>query len=408
MKIENGLATDTPIPNNYSQQLLVLERGEGVYLEDVDGRRYLDFGSGISVNAFGYGRADFADAAREQMLKLVHSSNLYTSRPVLKLAEKLTSLGNFSVVHFGNSGSEANESALKYARLYAGRTRGSGCGKFLSFTGSFHGRTMGALSVTPTEKYQQPFRPLIPGTVTCRYNDTAQLESILDESFAAVIVEPVQGEGGLDILDPRFAKTLRALCTEHDVLLIADEVQTGLGRCGHVFASEVSGLDPDIVTLAKPLAGGLPLSATLLPEKVNAQVHIGDHGTTFGGGPVTCAVSNLVVDELTDERFLGAVREKAEYLRGRLENICKNISSAEGVKGMGLLAGLALDREACERGELIPGIMKKTREAGLLILRSGTNVLRLAPPLIITRTEIDEGIDILEHILKTTTIRKGE
>jgi len=404
MNIEHGIATGTSIPNNYAQELLVLEKGKGVYLEDVAGKTYLDFGSGISVNALGYGRADLAEAVSEQMRRIVHTSNLYTSRPTLELAEKLTALGNFGAVQFGNSGSEANESALKYARLYAYRKRGAGHNTYVSFTGSFHGRTMGALSVTPTEKYQEPFRPLIPGTATCRYNDTEELESIINDDCAAVIIEPVQGEGGLDILDADFAKRLRDLCTRHDVLLIADEVQSGLGRCGYIFASEASGLAPDIITLAKPLAGGLPLSATLLPKRVNDTVHLGDHGTTFGGGPVTCAAAGVVVDILTRKDFLADVREKGRYLAERLETLAGRFSFTEGVKGMGLLAGLAFDRNICEEKQIIPEIMKKARERGLLILRSGTHVLRIAPPLVITRGEIDEGVDILEHVLNNTNI----
>ena len=404
MKMKDGIAADTAIPNNYANELLVLEQGKGVYVEDSAGKTYLDFGSGISVNALGYGREDLAEVVFRQMNKLVHISNLYTTRPALELAEKLTALGDFSAVHFGNSGSEANESALKYARLYAYRTRGQGHEKILSFTGSFHGRTMGALSVTPTEKYQVPFRPLIPGTVTCRYNDTEQLKSILDDSFAAVIVEPIQGEGGLEALEKDFAKALRALCTEHDVLLIADEVQSGLGRCGFVFASEFSGLNPDIITLAKPLAGGLPLSATLLPPRVNDAVHVGDHGTTFGGGPATCAAANYVVDILTEDSFLSEIRRKGDHLRKKLAALCESIPYTEGIKGMGLLAGLALDRDVSEEKQIIPSIINSARKEGLLILRSGTNVVRLAPPLIIRQEEIDQGIGILENVLKSIKI----
>ncbi|MBN2050404.1 MAG: aspartate aminotransferase family protein, partial [Spirochaetales bacterium] len=289
-------------------------------------------------------------------------------------------------------------------------TKGPGHEKFLSFTGSFHGRTFGALAVTPTEKYQAPFRPLVPGAEVCRYNDLRQLEEMLDGSFAAVIVEPVQGEGGLEVLDRDFAAALTDLCRRHDVLLIADEVQAGLGRCGHVFASRALGLDPDIITLAKPLAGGLPLSAALLPQKVNDLLHPGDHGTTFGGGPVSCAAGNVAVEILTDERFLEEVCTKGARLAEGLEALVSDIGFAEGVKGMGLLAGLALDRELCEKKDLLAAVIKAAKDQGLLILRSGINVLRIAPPLTISPKELDEGISILRDVLKTMQgkINKGE
>ena len=226
---KNAFAVNPPFPKNYSNEFLVLEKGEGCYVEDIKGNRYLDFGSGISVNALGYGRKDIAGIAAKQMEKLIHVSNLYTTRSALKLSAKLTSLGNFVAVHFGNSGSEANEAAIKYSRAYSLRTKGENHHKILSFSGSFHGRTMGALSATATEKYRKPFEPLVPGFEFSDFNDVDMLEKKLDDSFAAILVEPLQGEGGLDQISQEFAKKLNELCAKYDILLIADEVQTGLG-----------------------------------------------------------------------------------------------------------------------------------------------------------------------------------
>ena len=304
---EQAFVEQVPFPKNYSSRMLVLVKGKGVHLEDRAGNRYIDFASGIAVNALGHGREDLARAAYDQMMRLAHVSNLYATEPAIELAERLVASGPFQAVHFGNSGTEANEAALKYARLYSLRTKGEGNHRILCFTNAFHGRTLGALACTPTAKYQDPFKPLMPGVEVAPYNDVAKLEAVLDRSFAAVIVEVVQGEGGLDAMSPEFVKALNRLCRKHDVVLIADEVQTGLGRTGTLYASSGAGLEPDIITLAKPLAGGLPLSATLIPARVNEQVHVGEHGTTFGGGPVTTAVALKVWDIVSNPDFLAGV-----------------------------------------------------------------------------------------------------
>ena len=401
--IETNPFTDEGyLPNTYAKNLLVLEKGEGCYLEDIAGNRYLDFGSGIAVNALGYGRADITEIVTEQAKKLIHTSNLYTSEPVLACAAKLAATGKFAAVHFGNSGSEANEAAIKYARLYAGGTRGGESHKIACFTGGFHGRTLGALSVTPTPKYQDPFKPLLPGIGVLPYNDPARVEDFIDTSFAAVIVEVVQGEGGLAVMTPEFADALNRTCAVHDVILIADEVQTGLGRSGEFYASSVVGLEPDIITLAKPLAAGLPLSATLIPEKINALLHLGDHGTTFGGGPVTTAAASHVLDVVFDPAFLGEVRRKAEILRKGLEELCsRHPGRTAGVRGMGLLTGFELTGAAgVPAGERVAAVMEGCRKRGLLVLRSGSGTVRLAPPLIISDDEIHWGLEVLEDTVK--------
>jgi acetylornithine/N-succinyldiaminopimelate aminotransferase len=416
MKKENrsALASGHPLPKCFAEKLLVIRRGRGARLQDRSGRWYLDFTGGIAVNALGYGRADLARIAARQMRRLTHISNLYTTEPLLELGAKMLASGGFAAVQFLSSGSEANETALKYARLYALRRKGEGCHRLLSFTGAFHGRTLGALSMTPTAKYQDPFRPLVPGTETAAYNDVAALERLLDSSFAGVIAEVIQGEGGLSSMSPEFAQALNRLCRAHDVILIADEVQTGLGRTGALFASRALGLEPDLITLAKPLAGGLPLAATLIPAKVNELIHIGEHGTTFGGGPVTTAVASRVWDLVSSPSFLAAVVQKGDYLRGKLEGLAARFPFLGEVRGRGLLLGLVveLERLPAAGGGAPPAdpmgdLLAACQEQGLLILRAGLNVLRIAPPLVITKKEIDEGLALLTRALERYTSDGG-
>jgi len=371
----------------------------------VQGNRYLDFGSGIAVNALGYGREDIARVAADQMRKIVHTSNLYTTEPTLTLASKLIASGPFQAVHFGNSGTEANETALKYARLYAKRKRGEGHHALLTFSHAFHGRTLGALSVTPTEAYREPFEPLLPGVEVCPYNDVEALKKTVDERFSGIIVEVVQGEGGLEVMSREFAQALNELRDIFDLVLIADEVQTGLGRTGYLYASEAVGLLPDIITLAKPLAGGLPLSATLIPEKINSLLKVGDHGTTFGGGPVTTAVASYLWDTVSNPDFHKEVREKGEFLEAELESLRKEWSSGalllSRVRGLGLLRGLEVEVEKGDMGEWMKKILQAARKEGVLVLRSGKNVIRIAPPLVISREEIREGIEKLRRALQS-------
>lgn len=383
-----------PYPNNYGSDFLVLEKGEGSYVFDKKGNRYLDFGSGISVNALGYGREDLAKTAYDQMKKIIHTSNLYATEPALELAKKLTKTGNFAAVHYGNSGTEANEAAFKYARAYSQRVKGEGKYKILSFTNAFHGRTFGTMSATPKEKYKAPFYPLVPGFETCKYNSVEELEEILDESFAAVILEPLQGEGGLESVSKEFCDKLHQLTTKFNILIISDEVQTGFGRTGKLYGYQTFGLKPDIITLSKPLAGGLPLSATLIPKKVNDVIQIGEHGTTFGGGPVTTAVALKVMEQINSEDFLQNVRDLSSYFKNGLQSIC-NSGKAVKVMGEGLLLGLTLSDE-----EKIPAVMNSCRENGLLILRTGSDTLRFAPPLNISIDEIKSGLSILEKALE--------
>ena len=397
MQIKDAIVTDHPFPNAFSPEMLLLEHGSGCRVTDAAGKSYLDLGAGIAVNALGYGRDDLADVAAAQMRKLVHVSNLYTTGPALELAGKLTG-DRFAAVQYMNSGAEANESALKFARMYAHRgEKNAERHKMLAFTGGFHGRTYGALACTATPKYQEPFRPMLPGVEVAPYNDVEALRKTLDGTFAGVIVEVVQGEGGLASMTPEFAAALNACRDEHDLILIADEVQTGLGRTGHLFASDSAGLKPDIVTLAKPLAGGLPLSAVLLPAAVNDRLHFGEHGTTFGGGPVTCALASHVFDILTDPAFLAAVRERGEQLRQGLESL-REAHGLGPVVGAGLLRGVHVPGKAGEQPR-IQALSTALRAAGVLVLRSGDDVMRIAPPLVISADEIAEGLRCMDTAL---------
>ncbi len=402
MEKKNAIVSKTPLAGNYGPEFLEIKSGNGSWLEDITGKRYLDFTAGIAVNALGYGREDLARAAYEQMRRVIHTSNLYTTEPVLKLAERMVASGDFAAVHFSNSGSEANETALKYARLYSLRKKGPGHHRILTFTNAFHGRSLGALSCTPNEKYQKPFEPLIPGVEVAPYNDVVALKEKLDESFAAVIVEVIQGEGGLEIMEASFAGELQDAARKNDVILIVDEVQTGLSRTGRFYASQWVGLKPDILTLAKPLAAGLPLSATLIPEKVNSLIHVGEHGSTFGGGPVTTAVALKVWEILSNEHFISETAQKGDYFKTLLEELSTRYDFLGKVKGKGLLRGLEYrgEEKGDELADRIKGLIGDAREKGLLILRSGKNILRFAPPLTITKEELEKGIDILNEVFK--------
>ena len=384
--------------NAYAKRFLQFERGRGCRLWDTAGRSYLDFGSGISVNALGHGRKDLAKIASRQMRRLIHVSNLYTTRPAVELAKRLIGLGDFAAVHYGNSGSESVEGAIKFARLYGKRTANDKKIKLLCFENAFHGRTMGALSVTPTAKYQDPFGPLIPGVTVGRLNDLTSLQVLDSGEYCGVIVEPVQGEGGLESVSEEFAKALNESCRRNDVLLLADEVQTGLGRCGYALASVAVGISPDIVTLSKPLAAGLPLSATLIPERVNRLISTGEHGTTFGGGPVTTAVALHVVQTLLSKKFLQSVAERAATLEARLREMVLEMELVQEMRGLGLLRGLVVAESHADR---VPDVISRAEDAGLLILRSGSRAIRLAPPLIISDKEISEGTRILSTIMKS-------
>lgn len=359
-------------------------------MEAEDGTRYLDFTAGIGVNALGYKHpvvtGAIAEAAAAGML---HTSNLFRTRPGEELAELLVQLSCASKAFFCNSGAEANEAALKFAR----RTVGGGERvEIVAFGGSFHGRTIGTLATTDRPAFRAPFEPLMPGVRFLDPGDTAALRHIHSDRTAAVIVEPVQGEGGVRPVDPAFLREVRRRCDETGAVLIFDEVQCGLGRTGSFFAYEQTGVEPDIVTLAKPLAAGLPMGAALVNQRVASAVRVGDHATTFGGGPFVAAVALATVRVLSDSAFLGAVRRHGELVGRRLTEAQRTRPGIREVRGRGLMWGVELDVQAGP-------VIDQAFNAGLLVLPAGPNVIRLLPPLIVDTAELEQGLDILVSLL---------
>jgi acetylornithine/N-succinyldiaminopimelate aminotransferase len=373
----------TYVVQTYKRPDFVLERGDGVWLYDSTGREYLDAGSGIAVNALGHHSEVITQAIHEAAEGLLHVSNLYHSAPQALLARDLCQASFADRVFFCNSGSEANEGALKFARKLA-RTRGhSDKTGLVAFNGSFHGRSMGALSVTATEKYRAPFAPLIGDVTFAEFNNLDSARRAIDQRTCGVIVEPVQGEGGVTPADAEFLSGLRALCDEAGALLIFDEIQCGLGRTGTLWAYEGYGVLPDIMTLAKPLAGGLPIGAILVTDEVAAAMVPGDHGSTFAGGPLVCTVAQAVFNHINRPEFLVDVKAKGDYLAGKINEIASQTPLIESIRGRGLMWGLV---------SVVPAgdIVAEARNHNLIILVAGEKVVRLLPALTITREEIDQ------------------
>jgi predicted acetylornithine/succinylornithine family transaminase len=367
--------------------------GEGVELIDADGRRYLDFASGIAVNALGYGDPGIAGAITEALSTgLIHTSNLYRTAPGERLAEKLVDKSFASKVFFCNSGAEANEGAFKFARRWSRQVGTDAKVEIIALRGGFHGRLFASLAATDRPSYRAPFRPLA-GAVSICERDLTELETALDaETVAAVIVEPIQGEGGVRALDPDFLRRLRAITAEREIALIFDEIQCGLGRTGYLFAYENLGVVPDMLTLAKPLAGGLPMGAVLVSEEIGAAIQPGDHGTTFGGGPLVASVAEYVVDRLSDPKLLEAVRENGRWLGSELESIARRSGKVRAIRGTGFIWGLDVVESA-------NAVVKRGWEEGLLALTAGEHTIRLLPPLIMDRSDLARGTRILEKIL---------
>lgn len=375
----------------YAQPDFVLVRGEGCRVWDEDGREYLDFTAGIAVNALGHGSKVVAEAIEAHLSTgLVHTSNLFRTRPGEELAELLVRLSFPGGVFFCNSGGEANEAAFKFARRWGG---GAGKRNFVAFHGSFHGRLFGTLAATDRPAYRAPFEPLMPGVRFCDVGDSGGVRAALsDGTVAAVIVEPVQGEGGVVPVAAPFLQELRRVCEASDTLLIFDEIQCGLGRTGELFAWQHAGVVPDILTMAKPLAGGLPMGAVVACERVARTLHPGDHGTTFGGGPLVASVALAVVRHIAEPAFLSRIRDTSRHLDGALERLASTRSAVRSVRGLGLMRGVVLDRPAGP-------VVARARELGLLLVSAGAEVVRLVPPLIIEPSELDQGLSILADAL---------
>uniref|UniRef100_A0A7C3Z0R8 Acetylornithine aminotransferase n=1 Tax=Desulfobacca acetoxidans TaxID=60893 RepID=A0A7C3Z0R8_9BACT len=386
---------DRVIMPTYGRQPLVLVRGEGCRVWDDEGLEYLDFVAGLAVCNLGHAHPEVARAASEQLCRLVHVSNLYYTTPMIELAEELVCLSFAHRVFFCNSGTEAMEAAIKLCRRYASERFGPQRHKIVCMQNSFHGRTMGALSATGQKKFWQGFEPLVPGFVFVPFNDLPALQAVLDDTVCAVILEPVQGEGGVNLATCEFLEGVRRECDHRGILLVFDEVQCGLGRTGRLFAHEHYGVTPDIMALAKALAGGLPMGALLATEEAARGFVPGSHASTFGGGPVIAAAAKAALNILCEPAFLAAVREKGEYVREKLQALQNRFRVIEEVRGLGLMWGLQLSQDGTP-------VVTACRERGLLVNCTQGNVIRLLPPLVVEKSELDQGMEILSQALEAT------
>jgi acetylornithine aminotransferase len=383
---------DKVVMNTYGRQPLVLVKGEGCRVWDDQGREYLDLVAGLAVCNLGHAHPEVARAAAAQLTQLVHVSNLYYSTPMVELAELLVRLSFADRVFFANSGAEVNEGAIKLVRRYSRERFGPGRHRIICTENSFHGRTLGALSATGQSKFWQGFDPLLEGFLFVPFNDLKALAAAVDDSVCAVLLEPIQGEGGVCLPDADYLKGVRRLCAEKHLLLVLDEIQTGLGRTGRLFAHEHFGIQPDVMTLAKALAGGLPMGALLATAEVAGSFVPGAHASTFGGGPVIAAAAATAVALLSDEKLLAEVRAKGDYLQKALLKLMAGFPVIRQVRGLGLMWGLELAREGAP-------LVAACRERGVLVNCTQGNVVRLLPPLIVSTEELNRGLQVLEEAL---------
>lgn len=380
--------------HTYNRYQIVLDHGEGVYLYDTEGKQYLDFAAGIAVQALGYHYSGYDEALKAQVDKLLHTSNLYYNEPAAEAAEKLVRMSGMSRVFFTNSGTEAIEGALKAARKYAWLKDGRNDHEIIAMNHSFHGRSMGALSVTGNEKYQIPFRPLIGGIRFADYNDLESVKAKFNDRTCAVILETIQGEGGIYPATEEFLKGVKALCEEHDALLILDEIQCGMGRSGHLFAWQEYGVQPDIMTCAKALGCGVPVGAFVLNEKAAMGSLVpGDHGTTYGGNPFVCAAVSKVLDIFEQDNIVEHAQKVGAYLEKKLDALVEQYDCIAARRGKGLMQGLVI------QGRPVGEVVLKSMDEGLLVITAGSDVLRLVPPLVITEDHVDEMVEKLERAL---------
>lgn len=378
--------------HTYNRFKIVLDKGEGVYLYDINGKKYLDFAAGIAVFALGYHNEKYNDALKQQIDKLIHTSNLYYNVPAIQAAEKITKASGMDRVFFTNSGTEAIEGALKLAKKYAYSRDGAADHEIIAMKHSFHGRSIGALSVTGNPHYQIPFQPLISGIQFAEYNNLESVKALVNKKTCAVIMETVQGEGGIYPAEPEFIKGVRKICDENDIILILDEIQCGMGRTGSMFAYESYGIKPDIVTIAKALGCGIPIGAFAAVEKVASAMVPGDHGTTYGGNPLACAAANKVFELFEEENILQNVGKVSAYLEKKLDKLVEKYEFVSARRGKGLMQGLVVTKPVSE-------IINRAIENGLLVISAGADVLRFVPPLIITEENVDEMIELLEKAL---------
>ena len=371
--------------NTFTRQPIVLDHGEGVKVWDIDGKEYVDMFAGIAVNCLGHNHPKLVKAIQDQAEKLIHISSIYYNEPALIYAKRLVDKTGFNRIFYVNSGAEANEGAIKLAVKYTGKS------EVISTVESFHGRTIMTLAATGHEHYHEPFKSILPkGFINVPYNDLEAIKEAVTENTAAIIVEPIQGEGGVNVPDIEYLKGIEKICKENDIVFIVDEVQTGFGRCGTLFAHELFDVKPDIMTMAKGIGGGVPMGGILATEKVASAFVPGDHGTTFGGGPLVAAAANAVLDAFDEENILDNVNEVGEYFISELKKLDKEIIA--DVRGKGLMVGIELTKPGAE-------YVDKLREAGFLINCTADKVLRFVPPLTITKSEIDQFVKALDEIL---------
>ena len=380
--------------HTYNRYQVVLDHGDGVYLYDTDGKKYLDFAAGIAVQALGYHYPGYDEALKAQIDKLMHTSNLYYNEPAAEAADKLVRMSGMSRVFFTNSGTEAIEGAIKAARKSAWLKDGKNDHEIIAMNHSFHGRSMGALSVTGNEKYQAPFRPLIGGIRFADYNDLDSVKAQFNEHTCAVILETIQGEGGIYPATEEFLKGVKALCEEHDALLILDEIQCGMGRSGYLFAWQEYGVKPNIMTCAKALGCGVPVGAFVLDEKTaSGSLVPGDHGTTYGGNPFVCVAVSKVLDIFEQDAIVDHVKEVGAYLEEKLDALVDKYDCIAARRGKGLIQGLVI------QGRPVGEVVLKSMDEGLIVITAGSDVLRLVPPLVITKDHVDEMVTKLERAL---------
>ena len=384
--------------HTYNRYQVVLDKGDGVYLYDLDGKKYLDFCAGIAVFALGYHKEAYNNALKEQIDKLIHTSNYYYNVPAVEAARKIKKVSGMDRVFFTNSGAEAVEGAIKAARKYAYLKDGRTDHEIIAMNHSFHGRTFGALSVTGNPHYREAFEPMIGNIRFADMNDFDSVLSQVNDRTCAIILETVQGEGGIFPAEESFLKSLRALCDKKDILLILDEIQCGMGRTGYMYAWQRYGVKPDIMTTAKALGCGVPVGAFLMTEKVAAHsLTAGDHGTTYGGNPLACAAVEKVLDLFQEEHIIEHVREVAPYLEEKLDELVRDYAFIEARRGAGLMQGLVFDRP-------VAMVINKALENGLILINAGTSIIRFVPPLVITKENVDEMIGILRRCLDSVSL----
>lgn len=387
--IDNAEAS---ILHTYNRYPVVFDRGEGVHMFDTEGKKYLDFAAGIAVQSLGYGHKEYTQALKDQIDKLTHISNLYYTVPMMEAAGKVVKASGLSKVFFTNSGTEAIEGALKAARKYSYEKYGEERYEIIAMNHSFHGRSLGALAVTGNEKYQAPFRPLLPGVRFADYNDLESVKEQITKKTCAIIMETIQGEGGIYPAEEGFLKGVKELCKEHDLLLILDEIQCGMGRTGYMFAWQEYGVEPDIMTCAKAIGCGVPVGAFVLGEKAaEGSLKAGDHGTTYGGNPFVCAAVSKVFDLYEKEHILEHVRTVGGYLTEKLDGLADRYDFLKERRGKGLMQGLQVT------GRPVGEIVTRALENGLVIITAGSDVLRFVPPLVITEADVDDMIERLER-----------